>query len=82
MAKKLKKYYFHKNYLSERDSHETTISIYLLHLKDLSNKTTTVKWSILRCAPIWTKITYPDQKELLNKRSGISCKCCHVNKYL
>ena len=28
------------------------------------------------------KVTYQNQKELLNKRSELLCKCCHDNKFL
>ena len=57
---------------------------------------TNLQWSVLRCVPPYSNIskkcflslyekleivTYQNQKELLNKRSEIICKCCHANMF-
>ena len=56
-----------------------------------------LKWSVLKYVPPYSNIskkcllrlyekleiiTYQNQKELLNKRSQLLCKCRHVNKFL
>ena len=56
-----------------------------------------LKWSIVKSVPGYPNITYkcllclhekfevisyPSQDELLNKRSELISKCCHVKKYL
>ena len=74
-----------------------TLSSYMWHLKSLSSKTLNLKWSVLRSLPPYSNIsnkcplclyekleivTYQKQKELLNKRSELLCKCRHANKFL
>ena len=81
----------------KRYSNKTTLLSYMLHLKIISSETPNLKWSVLRCIPPYSNIskklllciyeelelvTYQNQKELLNKRSEILCKCRHTNKFL
>ena len=66
----------------------------LFHLK---LKVFSLKWSFLRYVPPYSNIsnkcplclyeklqivTYKNQKEVLNKRSELLCKCRHANKFL
>ena len=61
------------------------------------SETPNLKWSVLRCVPPYTNDskkhllclyekleigTYQNQKEPLNKRSELLCKCRHANKFL
>ena len=91
-------FYNHKlSFKHKRYSNKTTLSSYRWHLKRVSSKTPNLKWSILRCVPPYSNIskkcllclyekleivTYQNQKELLNKRSELLCKCHHANKFL
>ena len=92
------RFYNHKvSSKHKRYSIKTTLSSYMWHLKSVSSKTPNLKWSVLRCVPPYSNIsnkcllylyekleivTYQKQKELLNKRSEILCKCRHANKFL
>ena len=66
-------------------------------MKTEHNETPTLLWEILRSVPAYSNITkrcplclheklliatYPNQEELLNKRSEIIAKCRHDNKFL
>ena len=92
------RFYNHKlSFKHKRYSNKTTLSSYMWHLKIVSSETPNLKWSILRCVPpdsniskkfllcLYEKleiVTYQNQKELLNKRSELLCKCRHANKFL
>ena len=84
-------------HLNTRYSNKSTLSSYMWHLKSVSSETRHLKWSVLRCVPPYSNIskkcllclyekleivTYQNQKELLNKRSELLCKCRHANKFL
>ena len=81
----------------KRYSYETTLSSYVWHMKETSDVTLNLKWSVVRCATPYSNIskkcllclyeklviiTYPRQQGLLNKQSELLCKCRHENKYL
>ena len=66
-------------------------------IKDKYKETPSLKWSVVKPVPGYSKITikcllcihekleiinYPNQEELLNKRSELISKCHHVNNYL
>ena len=69
---------------------------YDLELKQKHNITPTLKWYIIKSVPSYSNITkncmlshenfeiltYPNQDEVLKKRSELVSKCGHVNKYL
>ena len=92
------RFYNHKLlFKHKRYSNKTTLSSYMWHLKSVSSETPNLKWSILRCVPPYSNIskksllclyekleivTLQNQKELLNKRSELLCKCSHANKFL
>ena len=81
------RYYNHKkSFNHKRYSHETTLSSYVLHLKETLDVTPSLKWSAVRCTTPYSNIlktclsclyeklviaTYPMQHELLNKRSDL-----------
>ena len=86
----------HKRY-SNKTRDIPTRQRYMWHLKNVSSKTPNLKWSVLRWVPTYSNIskkcllcfyekqeivTYQNQKELLNKKSELLCKCCHANKFL
>ena len=75
---------------------KTTLSSYVWPLKSVSGETSNLKWSVLRCVSPYSNISkkcllclyqkleiviYQNQKELLNKRSELLCKCHHANKF-
>ena len=81
----------------KRYSNKTAPSSYMWHLKSVSSETPNLKWSVLRCVPPYSIIsrkyllylyekleivTYQNQKELLNERSELLCKCRRANKFL
>ena len=87
-----KKAFNHKRYL-----HEMTLSSCVWLLKETLDLSPNRKWSVVRCASLYSNIskkcflclykqlvviTYPRQHKLLNKRLELFCKCRHVNKYL
>ena len=66
-------------------------------MKDKYNEMPSLKWSIVKSIPGYSNISkrcllclhekyeiinYPNQEELLNKRSELISKCRHSNKYL
>ena len=86
------RFYNHKRYFKK-----TTLSSYMWHLKSVSSETPNLKWSVLRCVSPYSNIskkwllglyekleiiTYQNQKELLNKRSELLCKCRYATKFL
>ena len=75
---------------------QTTSAKYVWQLKQKDNTTPTLKWYIVKSGPSYSNITnscmlclhekfeimtYPNQDEVLNKRSELVSKCRHV-KYL
>ena len=67
------------------------------HLKSVLSEPPNLKWCVLRCVPPYSNIskkcllclyekldivTYPNQKDLLKKKSAVLCKCYHTNKFL
>ena len=78
----------------KRYSRDTTLSSYLWNLKESSDVTLNMKWSVVRCVTpysniskkrflcLYEKLVIIRQHELLNKRWELFCKCPHENKYL
>ena len=91
------RFYNHKlSFEHKRYSNKTTLSSCMWHLQSVSSETPNLKWSVLRCVSPYSNIskkyllcwyekleivTNQNQKELLNKRSELLCKCRHVNKF-
>ena len=78
-------------------ANETTLSKYVWGIKVKYNEMPSLKWSVLKSVPGDSNIlkrcllclhenfeivNYPNQEELLNKRSKLISKCHHANKYL
>ena len=74
-----------------------TLTKYVWDVKLKLDVTPTLKWHILKSVAQYSNITkkcklclqekfktlsYPNPDELLNKRSGLVSKCCHVNNFL
>ena len=92
------RFYNHKlSFKQKRYSNKTTLSSYMWHLESVSSETPNLKWSVLRCVALYSNIlkkcllclyekletfTYQNEKELLNKRSELLCKCDHASKFL
>ena len=92
-----KRYYNHKTSLKNREkANDTTLLKYVWEVKDKYKEMLSIKWSIIKSVPGYSNITkkcllclyekleiinYPNQEELLNKRSELISKCHHVNKY-
>ena len=90
-----KRYYNHtESFQNENDSNCTTLFSYVWKMK---KETLTLVWEIIQTAPQYTNITkqcsscpqvelailmYPNQSDLLNKRSELVSKCRHENKFL
>ena len=93
-----KRFYNHtKSFKSRKYSKETALSNYVWTIKDQHNITPSLKWSILKSTSSYTNITqrcnlcvqekleilfFPNQDQLLNKRSELVSKCRHGNKFL
>ena len=75
---------------------KVTLAKYVWEQKQSHNITPTLKWYIVKSVPSYSHITkscmlflhekfdiltYPNQDELLNKRSELVFKCRHINKY-
>ena len=75
----------------------TTLTDYVWKMKNEQTEMPKIKWSILKTAPAYNNIAkrcvlclqekmhiieYPDQRNLLNKRSELVSKCRHMNKFL
>ena len=77
-----------------RQMNKTTLEKYVWEQKQRHNITPTLKWYIVKSVSSYSNITksctlclheiliYPNQDELLNKRSELVSKCRHINKYL
>ena len=92
------RYYNHtQSFRNENYSNSTTLPSYAWKIKKTKKKTPTLVWEIIRTAPPYTNITkqcflslqeklailmYPNQSELLNKRSELVSKCRRENKFL
>ena len=76
---------------------DTTLSKYIWDIKEKYNKSTVLKWYIVKTIPSYSNITkryllylhekseilhYPNSDDLLKKRSELIAKCHHANKYL
>ena len=78
-------------------ANDSTLSKYIWELKETSNSSPTLAWSIAKKVRPYSNISkgcllclhekleiinYPRPEELLNKRSELISKCWHANKYL
>ena len=93
-----KRYYNHiSSFKNETQMNKTTLAKYVWEQKQRHNITPTLKWYIVKSVPSYSNITkscmlclhkkfeiltYPNQDELLNKRSELVSKCRLINKYL
>ena len=93
-----KRFYNHrKSFNNEASVNDTTLSKYIWELKETSNLSTTLDWSIAKEIPPNSNIpkkcllclhkkleiiNHPRPDELLNKRSELISKCRHANKFL
>ena len=90
-------YNHNKSFKNKAYKNETTLAKYIWDLKMNHNVTPTLKWYIVKSVIPYSNITkrcglclqekfeilaYPNQKELLNKRSELVSKCRHVKKFL
>ena len=75
----------------------TSITDYVWQVKNQKHEIPTIKWTIEKTAPAYNNISkkcllcleekmsiieYPDQRNVLNKRSELVNKCLHQNKFL
>ena len=82
---------------TKRYSKKATLPSYIWHLKSVSSEKHNLKWSVFRCVIIILKylekcllclyekleiVTNENQKELLNSRSELLCKCRHPSNFL
>ena len=93
-----KRFYNHrKSFNNEASTNDATLSKYIWELKETSNLSPTLVWSIAKKVPPYSNIckkcllclykkleiiNYPRPDELLNKRSELISKCQHANKFL
>ena len=93
-----KRYYNHNNSFRHHVyANETNLSNYVCEIKDKYNEMTSLKWSVAKSVPRYSNISkrcllclhekfeianYPNQEELLNKRSELISKYHHANMYL
>ena len=93
-----KRFYNHrKSFNNEGSANDTTLSKYIWELKETSNSSPALVWSIAKKIPPYSNISkkcllclhekleiinYPRPEELLNKRSELISKCRHANKFL
>ena len=92
------RYYKHsKSFRTKSYPNSTTLSSYVWEVKTDQNETPNLNWEIVRSVPAYSNITkrcmlciyeklliatYPNQEELLNKRSELVSKCRHENRFL
>ena len=89
--------YHRKSFNNEGSANDTTPSKYIWELKETSNSSPTLVWSIARKVPPYSNISkkcllclhekleiinYPRTEELLNKRPELLSKCRHAIKLL
>ena len=93
-----KQFYNHRmSFNNEASANDINLSRYLWELKEISNLSPTLAWSIAKIVPPYSNISkkcllclhkkleiinYPRPDELLNKRSELISKCRHANKFL
>ena len=93
-----KRYYNHRKlFQNQRYQLETMLSCYVWEIKRAIDQISSMKWLIIKVLPGYSNITkrwqlclyeknavitYPDLKNLLNKRSEIMSKCPHQRKFL
>ena len=85
------------SFRNQKRKNDTGLSTFLWEFKKSTKETPKLTWSVLKVVPAYTNIskrcllclndkllsaTYPDQKQLLNKRSELIAKCRHENKFL
>ena len=90
-------YYNHNKLFRNRSyANETALSKYVWEIKDKYNEMPSLKWPVksvlgyskiskmcLLCLhKMFEILNYPNQEELLNKRSELISKCCDADKYL
>ena len=92
------RYYNHKkSFRNRKYATETSLSKHIWEMKDKHSINPNLMWCIVKSVPGYSNISkrcmlclhekyeilnYPDQEELLNKRSELVSKCRHVNKFL
>ena len=94
---KKQRYNYTQSFRNENYSNMTTLSSYVWKIKKAKKKTPKLVWEIIQTAAPYTNITkacsyclheklailmYPNQSEVLNKRSELASKCRHENKIL
>ena len=95
---KKQRYYNHtESFRNENDSKCTTLSSYVWKMKKTKKETLTLVWQIIQTAAPYRNMTkqsslclheelailmYPNQIEILNKRSELVSKCWHKKKFL
>ena len=93
-----KQFYNHrKSFNNEGSANNTTLSKYIWELKETSNSSPALIWSIVKKVPPYSNMSkkwlpclhekfeinnYPRSEELLNKRSELISRCLHANKFL
>ena len=93
-----KRFYNHrKSFNNEGSANDTTLSKYIRELKETSNSSSALIWSIAKKVPPYSNISkkcllclhekleminYPRPEELLNKRCELISKCRHASKSL
>ena len=94
-----KKWFYNhrKSFNNESSTNDTTFSKYIWELKETSNSSPTLVWSIAKKVPSYSNISkrcllclhkkleiinYPRPDQLLNKRSKLISRCRHANKFL
>ena len=86
-----------QSFKDKKHKNDTTLSSYLLDLKENHNQIPKLTWSFVRFAPGYSNvskrcllclheklliISYHNPADLLNKRSELMTKCRHENKFL
>ena len=93
-----KRFYNHrKSFNNEASANDTTSLKYLWELKETSNLSLALVWSVVKKVPPYSNIpnkcllclhkklemiNYPQQDELLSKRSELLSNCRYANKFL
>ena len=92
------RFYDHRmSFNNDGHSTDTTLSKYVWKIKRKPRIMPSLKWHIIKSVPDYSNISkkyqlclqekfeilnYPNPNELLNKRSELTSKCRHVNKFL
>ena len=93
-----KQFYGNRKLFNNKGSaNDTTLSKYIWELKETSNSSPALIWSIAKKVPSYSNISkkcllcrhekleiinYPRPEELFNKRSDLISRCWHANKFL